>query len=485
MTEGSYWCELALVDDRILADVAITVADGRFTSVEPAATAPSGATRRYGLTVPGLANVHSHAFHRALRSRTQVDGGTFWTWRELMYRAAERLDPDRYHRLARATFAEMAVAGITAVGEFHYLHHQADGTPYAEPNAMGEALLAAADDAGIRITLLDTLYLHGGLGAAGYEPAEGVQLRYRDADADAWAARASSLRPSSSQRIGGAIHSVRAVDPQSMGAAVAWAATTQAPLHAHVSEQIAENDQCLAHHTRTPTAVLGEAGVLDQTFTAVHATHLTDHDIATLAASGSGVCVCPTTERDLGDGIGPTSRLADAGVSLSLGTDSHAMIDLFEETRAVELDERLRSRRRGVHTVAELLAMATVNGHRSLGWTDAGAIAIGHRADLVTVALDTVRTAGTTAANAAEAIVFAATAPDVTHVVVDGNSIVADGHARPTRRRRRAPHLDHRPHGNADSNGIDAGHRQHRLADHQRSPPRVADHWESSRTPRW
>ncbi len=427
MTEGPYWCELALVDGHVVADVSVTVADGRFASVEPGTAPSAGSTRLHGLTLPGLANAHSHAFHRALRSRTQVEGGTFWTWRELMYCAAARLDPERYHRLARATFAEMVLAGITAVGEFHYLHHQADGTPYDDPNAMGEALLAAAADAGVRITLLDTLYLHGGLEAAGYLPVEGVQRRCRDRNADSWAERVALLRPSSSQRIGAAIHSVRAVDPESMSAAVEWAATTQAPLHAHVSEQLVENYQCLAHHTLTPTGVLQQAGVLDRRFTAVHATHLIDDDISALAATGSSVCLCPTTERDLGDGIGPTTLLADADVPMCLGSDSHAVIDLFEEARAVELDERLRSQRRGVHTVEDLVAMATVNGHHSLGWSDAGAIVVGGRADLVTIALDTVRTAGTTTANAAEAAVFAAAAPDVTHVMIDGSPLVVGG----------------------------------------------------------
>ena len=142
--------------------------DGRFSSITVGAEPTAGAARLAGFTIPGLANAHSHAFHRALRSRTQADRGTFWTWRELMYRAAERLQPDSYHRLARATFAEMALAGVTCVGEFHYLHHQPDGTPYADPNEMGEALMSAATEAGIRITLLDTLYLHGGLTDAGY-----------------------------------------------------------------------------------------------------------------------------------------------------------------------------------------------------------------------------------------------------------------------------------------------------------------------------
>ena len=431
-----YLCDLALIDGpdgttRVEADVVLTIEDGRFTAVEtgPApAPIPAGTRHLRGLTIPGLANAHSHAFHRALRSRTQADRGSFWTWRDLMYRAAERLDPDGYHRLARATFAEMAMAGVTSLGEFHYVHHAPDGSRYDDPNAMGSALLAAAAEAGIRITLLDTLYLHGGLTADGHTPAEGTQRRYDDGSVEAWARRVDALTPGEGQRIGAAIHSVRAVDPSAMAAIGRWAAERDAPLYAHVSEQRAENQQCLDHHGRTPVGLLADAGVLGDRFSAVHATHLTDDDVALLGSTGSTVCLCPTTERDLGDGIGPTPELMAAGVALSLGSDSHAVIDLFEEARATELDERLRSEQRGIHSATELLAMAGRNGHRSLGWDDAGTIAVGGRADLVTVSLASVRTAGTTQATAAEATVFAATAADVTDVVVDGRPVVTDGH---------------------------------------------------------
>ena len=427
MTGTTYWCELALLDDGVGADVALTVEDGRFTSTEASVPAPPDAIRLPGLTVAGLADAHSHAFHRALRGRTQTGSGSFWTWRDVMYRAAERLDPDRYHRLARATFAEMALAGVTVVGEFHYLHHQPDGTPYADPNAMGEALLAAADDAGIRITLLDTLYLHGGLSADGYTPTEGVQRRYDDGAVDRWTDRVDRLAPSPTGRIGAAIHSVRAVDPDAMRVAAAWADEHDAPLHAHVSEQRAENAQCLVHHGVSPTGLLRDVGVLGDRFTAVHATHLDEADLAAYAAAAASVCLCPTTERDLGDGIGPSSLLAQAGVPLSLGSDSHATIDLLEEARAVELDQRLRTEGRGVHPAASLLAMATVHGHAGLGWDDAGMISVGSRADLVTISLDSVRTAGGTADTAIETAVFAASAADITHVVVDGNVVVTDG----------------------------------------------------------
>jgi formiminoglutamate deiminase len=229
-------------------------------------------------------------------------------------------------------------------------------------------------------------------------------------------------------RIGAAVHSVRAVDPASIETAAAWATDRRLPLHAHVSEQPAENDSCRAHHGRTPIGVLRDAGALGDRCTAVHATHVDADDVAALASTRTTVGMCPTTERDLGDGIGPTARFAQADVPMSLGSDSHAVIDLLEEARAVELDERLRSGERGVHEAVGLLSMATVNGHRSLGWHDAGELAVGNRADLVTIALDSVRTSGAGGAHAIEAVVFAATAADVTDVVIDGRPVVVDRH---------------------------------------------------------
>lgn len=422
----TWWCEHALVDEALHDGVTITAADGRFTSITGADVPPPGAVRLTGLTVPGMANAHSHAFHRALRSRTQLGGGSFWTWRDVMYRAAARLDPDRYQRLARAVFAEMAMAGITCVGEFHYLHHGPGGSPYGAPNAMGEALLTAAGGAGIRITLLDTLYLHGGFGQGGYTPLHEPQRRFSDVSAQAWAARVDELDiDSATQRLGAAIHSVRAVDPAAMRTVADWAAQRGAVLHVHASEQPAENEGCLALHARTPIELLDSVGALGARTSAVHATHLGVGDISLLANSGTTVCLCPTTERDLGDGIGPSTELAATRVPMSLGSDSHAVIDLFEEARAVELDERLRSGRRGAHATADLWRMATTAGHRSLSWDDAGTIAVGARADLVTIRLDSVRTAG--AAPSLEAAVFAASAADVTDVVVDGRTVVRDG----------------------------------------------------------
>ena len=417
----SYWCELAwLGGQRVEPGVAIEVEVGRIGKVREGVTSPpEGGVKLSGLTIPGLANTHSHAFQRVLRGRTQVGRGDFWTWRQQMYEAAASLDPDGYFALARATFGEMALAGITAVGEFHYLHHDPSGTPYTDPNAMGLAVIEAARQAGIRITLLDACYLHGGIGE---EPA-GVQRRFSDGSAEAWAERVDALDQAPTARIGAAIHSLRAVDPGSCGVVASWSGGR--PLHAHLSERTAENEACAAAYGSTPAALLAEAGAISESFTAVHATHLGAGDLNLLAAGS--VCLCPTTERDLADGIGPARRLADAGARLCLGTDSNALIDTFEEARAVELDERLASGERGHHGAPALIEAATACGYSSLGWPEGGRIEEGAPADLVTVAIDGVRLAGTAPDHALESLVFAAGAPDVRQVIVGGDVVVGDG----------------------------------------------------------
>lgn len=437
----TYWAEHAWLGGAVWSGVAIETDAGLITSVRTGVDVPPpGSEALRGFTIPGLANTHSHAFHRALRGTVQSGSGigavrpaggaaagrapdSFWTWREVMYRVAGNLTPDSYFALARAAYAEMALAGITCVGEFHYLHHAPGGGRYDDPNAMGQALLAAAEAAGIRITLLDTCYLSAGFGA----PPEQPQLRFSDGSADAWATRTTALASGSHSRIGAAIHSVRAVPAQELGTVAAWAKDHEAPLHIHLSEQPAENEACMAAHGRTPSQLLDEHGVLGPRTTAVHATHLTEGDIGLLGRSGTGVCMCPTTERDLADGIGPAVALQRAGSRLSLGSDSHAVVDLLEEARAMELDERLRTRARGHWSATELLSAATEHGHASLGWPEAGRLVAGGLADFTTIALDTVRTAGPTPQLAAETAVFAANSADVRHTVVGGRHIVRDG----------------------------------------------------------
>ncbi len=415
----TYWCERAwLGQGDIASDVAIEVDGDHITAVQR--DQPQGSAFRFtGLTIPGFANCHSHAFHRALRGRTQHDRGTFWTWRDTMYRVAERLDPESYYDLALATYREMLLAGITAVGEFHYVHHAPDGGAYADPNAMGRAVVAAAADAGLRITLLDTCYVSAGFGA----PPEGVQRRFSDGDAERWAVRVEAmddLPPGA--LLGSAIHSVRAVPRDQL--ATVGQARPHSPLHVHLSEQVAENEACLEAYGSTPTQLLADAGLLSDRLTAVHATHLTDDDVGVLGRGRSNVCFCPTTERDLADGIGPARELVAAGSTLTLGSDSHAVIDMFEEMRAVEMNARLGSQRRGHFSADELLSAATGDGHRSLGFPDAGALEPGSWADLVTIDTTSPRTAGADAGS--EGAVFAASAADITHVVASGRVIELD-----------------------------------------------------------
>ncbi|MEV6795068.1 formimidoylglutamate deiminase [Streptomyces sp. NPDC051320] len=425
----TYWLEHAWLDTYVEPGVVLETDGGRITAVrKEVATPPPGATALRGLTLPGLANAHSHAFHRALRSSVQVGSGTFWTWRDVMYGVSARLTPDSYHALARAVYAEMALAGITAVGEFHYLHHGPGGTPYDDPNAMGEALIAAAADAGIRITLLDTAYLASGLvdRRRGATPTQ-HQQRFSDGTAQTWAERVSLLKDREYARIGAAVHSVRAVPASQLPTVAEWAGARSAPLHVHLSEQTAENEACQTAHGCTPTRLLADHGVLGPQTTGVHNTHLTAGDISLIGSTQTGTCMCPTTERDLADGIGPAVRLQQAGSPLSLGSDSHAVIDIFEEARAMELNERLRTRTRGHWTAAALLRAATAGGHAAIGWPEAGTIEPGALADLTTVALDTVRTAGPLPRLGAETAVFAASAADVRHTVVGGRQVVRDG----------------------------------------------------------
>lgn len=422
----AYFCDRAWLGSEVGERVMITVEAGKITSVEAdTVDAGANAVRLPGLTVPGFANAHSHSFHRALRGRTHRGRDSFWTWRDLMYEVAGRLTPDSYRRLARAVFAEMVMAGYTVVGEFHYVHHNPDGTPYADPNEMGTAIVEAAAEAGIRLTLLNTAYLHGGLGADGYRNLEPHQRRFSDETADRFLHRGADF-PSRDNVIHGlAIHSVRAVDPESI-ALIADAAGDR-PLHTHVSEQQAENDQSLAAHEVSPTELLAAASALSTRFTAVHATHLTRRDISLLGEAGATVCMCPTTERDLADGIGPTGDLAAASVPLAIGSDSHAIVDPFVECRAIELDERLATGRRGTHSPEALLTAGTAAGYRSLGWDSGGSIAVGALADFTTINTDSVRVAGTADADPISAVVFAASSADVTDVVVGGRHVVTGG----------------------------------------------------------
>lgn len=417
---STYWCEKAWLGDDVVDGVLVEVGDtGVIREVSAVDSPPSAAHQLRGVVLPGMANAHSHAFHRALRGRGAGAKGTFWTWRKQMYRLASKIDPDSYRRLATGVYAEMVQAGITCVGEFHYLHHPAGGGRYEDPNAMSEALVQAAADAGIRLTLLDTCYLSGGFGA----PVEGVQVRYADSDVDDWLQRVQQLDVNGHRvRLGAALHSVRAVPSVAIPTVVEWARHRGAPLHVHLSEQRAENEACLGAHGCTPTQLLDTHGALGPSTTAIHATHLAAADTALLGGSNTGVCLCPTTEADLADGIGPATALTAAGSPLSLGSDGQTVIDLFAEAQAVENTMRLSTETRGHFSGQEAISMATLAGHRTLGWTDAGWIGPGARADLISVDLDSVRLAGVPP----QAVIAHAGSGDVRDVVVDGRLVVAD-----------------------------------------------------------
>jgi len=388
-------------------NVLIEVEGGRITRITEGADPTPDAIALKGWTIPGLANVHSHAFQRLLRGEVESGGGDFWEWRDRMYRFTE-WDAADYFNHGRLVFREMLEAGITAVGEFHYLH--------AHGNELGVALIDAAREEGIRITLIDACYLRGGLDG---RPLEAEQLSFSDGDADGWARRMDELKEADGVRIGAAIHSVRAVDPESMRIVATWAREHGAPLHVHLAEQPAEVEECLRVEGCTPAELLEREGILGPDLTAVHAIHVNQHDISLLGENEVSVCSCTTTERDLGDRVGPLTALADAGCALTVGSDSNAVVDMLEEARGLELDQRRTTGRRVQHEPEELFNAATFNGMRALGW-NAGELRVGMLADFVT--LDQPRLQWRSISPAY--LVYGFSGRDVTNVVVGGETVV-------------------------------------------------------------
>ena len=375
--------------------------------------------------LPGLATAHSHAFQRALRGRTQrraTRTGTFRGWRDEMYRLVQGIGPDDLYAISRFAYTELAMSGVTAVGEFHYVHHGPGGRPYADRTELADAVIRAARDTGIRICLVRTAYLRAGF----QQSAVPAQERFIDPSINHVMQDLDDLRSRYGDdpqvSVAAAVHSVRAVPIPGIRTLAAYADENALPFHMHVSEQRGELEECRAEHGTTPVALLSNEGVLSPRFVAVHATHLEDAEVSALGEKHAFVCICRTTERDLGDGLPPTSGLLDAGARLCVGVDSHACENAFEEARAVELDERSRLERR--HAAAEgrdLLDAATRQGYAACGfeaqWKEDRVHLDGNDPSIAAIEPDL----------ALDAIVFGATPRAVKSVVVAGRQIIAEG----------------------------------------------------------
>ncbi|HVI02447.1 MAG TPA: formimidoylglutamate deiminase [Enhygromyxa sp.] len=384
------------------------------------------------LLIPGMINAHSHAFQRAIRGathrRTSGDPSSFWSWREAMYATANALEAEDLFLVTAACFAEMLRRGITCVGEFHYLHLDRDGRPYADPNELSLQIIRAAEHVGLRLCLLEVYYARAGFGHDGPLP---EQRRFCDGSIDAYLRRVDDLRAlaagrQDTLRIGVAPHSVRAVRAVELGALAAYAERHELPIHAHVSEQPLENQQCFDEYARTPLEVFTDAGCLARphAFTAVHAIHVDERDLQRLR--GQQVCACPTTEADLGDGIVPAAAWRDHEATLALGSDSNAIIDLVQEARLLEMHERLhhQSRLRLIddegRVAPVLLAAATTGGAQALARPELGRLAIGSPFDAVVVDLEHPLLRGVPDSLAIDALLLAGTAEPITQVWIGG-----------------------------------------------------------------
>jgi formimidoylglutamate deiminase len=418
-------------------NMVVSISDvGRVTSIIPRDETtngvqfivPSEISSLPGIALlPGFVNAHSHVFQRALRGHTHrplSQHDTFWTWRRAMYEEARRLNPDLLYEGALTTYREMLAAGYTSVGEFHYVHHQTDGQPYADPNVMSEAVLQAGRDAGIRVVLLMTAYAQSGFN----QPPEEGQRRFCDASVDAYLDRVEALRVKG-ELIGVAPHSVRAVPGEWFRAIAAYSHTHQLPLHVHADEQRAEIEQCLTTHGCTPIELLERFGALGALTTIIHATHANAAEIALLSQRRCTVCVCPTTEGDLGDGIAPYAELLAAKISLSIGSDSNTRLDPIEELRWAEYSARMRYQRRRVLVAGELaspgsllLEFGTRRGADALG-LETGVIAPGMPADFIAVDLHHPSFAGWIPEDFLDVLFFGASADALVGTWVQGEKV--------------------------------------------------------------
>jgi formimidoylglutamate deiminase len=436
MPNKAWLPDLIYLDGRFESGRAIVCDDaGNIVRIAASEEVPD-ATRLSGRALlPGMVNAHSHAFQRVIRGRTEHRSehstDSFWTWREQMYAAANRLEPEEIYDVSRMAFLEMALTGITAVGEFHYIHHQRDGSPYSDPNLLEREVIRAARDVGIRIALLRVAYAR-----AGYQTEPNpLQIRFIEQTPDVYLKHLEQLlgAPELSDGtawVGVAPHSVRAVPLDYLKTIVTFANERALPVHMHVAEQPAEVSACIEEYGRSPVALLETEGLLSKRFTAVHAIHVTPKAIASLARAGAFVCACPTTERNLGDGVVPVDAYLDAGVRISLGSDSQIQIDLLEDARELEYHLRLQKMQRNVlapELARKLFDCATINGAVSIGLHGGGKIEVGSPADFFTVDLEDLSIAGADPDSLLTNIVFSLSRTAVRDVVVGGKQIISHG----------------------------------------------------------
>lgn len=426
----SLWFTQALLPTGWATGVRARIEGNSIASVETG-VAPAPGDDRHGPAFPGLANVHSHAFQRGMAGLAEAAGPAdddFWTWRETMYRFVLTLDPDRIEAIAALAFAEMAEAGFTTVGEFHYLHHAPDGAPYANRAELAERIAAAAASAGIGLTLLPVFYAHGNFGGAAPGPRQARFLNTPDGYAALLDCCRAAIAPLKDARLGVAPHSLRAATLDEVRAVAALA--KGGPIHIHAAEQTREVEDCVAHFGARPVDVLLDRIGLDARWCLVHATHLTESETKRLAQSGATAGLCSVTESNLGDGVFPAPAYLAAGGRFGIGTDSNILISAADELKALEYIQRLVRRARNVlapphgSTGRRLFDAALAGGNRALGLSAPG-IAPGAPADLV--ALDAASPALALAKDDAllDAWIFAG-AP-IASVWRAGRRIVADG----------------------------------------------------------
>ena len=432
MVQG-LWFQTALLPPGWADDVRIEHVDGRIAHIE-VGVQPQPGDDRGAVALPGLPNLHSHAFQRGMAGLAETRGpsdDSFWTWREVMYRFLDRLTPDDVEAIAALAYAEMLEAGFTRVGEFHYLHHDAGGRAYDDPAEMAGRIAAAAGTAGMGLTLLPVFYAHGGFGGA---PANPAQRRFLN-DTDSFARLVEACRGHLSglpdANLGIAPHSLRAATPEQLRRITPLAG--DGPIHIHIAEQVREVHDCLAWSGRRPVDWLLDHARVDRRWCLVHATHISETETVRLAVSGATVGLCPITEANLGDGVFPAARFLDEGGVFGIGSDSNVLIDAAEELRVLEYGQRLTRQARNVlsargrpSTGSRLFDVALRGGARALGQGQAG-LAVGAAADIVALDAEHPSLVGRGGDALLDAWIFAARGGAVERVWRGGRKVVEAG----------------------------------------------------------